>query len=49
MFDNHFTLSDIHIEVIDTADKYMKGVLVRMKGFDHFNDAGWSFILGAQQ
>lgn len=31
MFDNHFTLSDIHIEVIDTADKYMKGVLINTK------------------
>lgn len=31
MFDNHFTLSDIHIEVIDTADKYLKGVLINTK------------------
>lgn len=31
MFDNQFTLSDIRIEVIDTADRYMKGVLVNTK------------------
>lgn len=31
MFDNPFTLSDIHIEVIDTADRYMKAVLINTK------------------
>ncbi len=31
MFDNKFTLSDICIEVIETADKYMKGVLINTK------------------
>lgn len=31
MFDNHFTLSDIRIEVIETADKYMKTVLINTK------------------
>ena len=31
MFDNHFTLSDIRIEVIETADKYIKTVLINTK------------------
>ena len=31
MYDDQFTLSDIRIEVIDTADKYMKGVLINTK------------------
>ena len=31
MFDNKFTLSDIRIEVIETADRYMKGVLINTK------------------
>lgn len=31
MFDNPFTLSDIRIEVIDTADRYMKAVLINRK------------------
>lgn len=31
MFDNQFTLSDIHIEVIETADRYMKAVLINTK------------------
>lgn len=31
MFDNHFILSDIHIGVIETADRYMKAVLINTK------------------
>ena len=31
MFDNQFSLSDIRIEVIETADKYMKAVLINTK------------------
>lgn len=31
MFDNPFSLSDIRIEVIDTADRYMKTVLINSK------------------
>lgn len=31
MFDNPFTLSDIRIEVVDTADRYMKAVLINKK------------------
>lgn len=31
MFDNPFTLSDIRLEVIDTADRYMKAVLINTK------------------
>lgn len=31
MFDNKFTLSDIRIEVIETADRYMKAVLINTK------------------
>lgn len=31
MFDNKFTLSDIRIEVIETADRYMKAVLINAK------------------
>lgn len=31
MFDDPFTLSDIRIEVIDTADRYMKAVLINKK------------------
>ena len=31
MLDNHFSSSDIHIEVIETADKYMKAVLINTK------------------
>lgn len=31
MFDKPFTLSDIRIEVIDTADRYMKAVLINTK------------------
>ena len=31
MFDNRFILSDIHIEVIETADRYMKAVLINTK------------------
>lgn len=31
MFDNQFTLSDIRIEVIETADRYMKAVLINAK------------------
>ena len=31
MFGNQFTLSDIRIEVIETADKYMKAVLINTK------------------
>ena len=31
MFDNQFTLSDIRIEVIETADRYMKAVLINTK------------------
>ena len=31
MFDNHFSLSDIRIEVIETADNYMKAVLINTK------------------
>lgn len=31
MFDNKFSLSDIRIEVIETADKYMKAVLINTK------------------
>lgn len=31
MLDNHFSLSDIRIEVIETADKYMKAVLINTK------------------
>ena len=31
MFDNPFSLSDIRIEVIDTADRYMKAVLINSK------------------
>ena len=31
MFDNLYTLSDIRIEVIDTADRYMKAVLINTK------------------
>lgn len=31
MFDNQFTLSDIRIEVVETADRYMKAVLINTK------------------
>lgn len=31
MFDNRFSLADIHIEVINTADRYMKTVLINTK------------------
>lgn len=31
MFDNPFTLSDIRTEVVDTADRYMKAVLINKK------------------
>ena len=31
MLDNHFSLSDIHIEVIESADRYMKTVLINTK------------------
>ena len=31
MYDKPFTLSDIRIEVIDTADRYMKTVLINTK------------------
>ena len=31
MFGNPFTLSDIRIEVVDTADRYMKAVLINKK------------------
>ena len=31
MFDNLFSLSDICIEVVDTADRYMKAVLINKK------------------
>ena len=31
MFDNKFTLSDIRIDVIETADRYMKAVLINTK------------------
>lgn len=31
MFENPFTLSDVSIEVIDTADRYMKAVLINTK------------------
>lgn len=31
MLNDPFTLSDIHLEVIDTADRYMKAVLINTK------------------
>ena len=31
MVDGSFSLSDIHIEVVETADKYMKAVLINTK------------------